>query len=297
MKATSAQTRVEFQNILFATDFSPAAIRAAPFVKRIARHYDANLLILHVRAPVVSTVNVPGAWPIDVQLEAGQEDQYRTNLLETFAGIRTKVLIETGDILSSLQEAIQGNNTDLVVVGTRGRTGLGKLVLGSISEEVFRTVTCPVLTVGPHSDATRGADGQIREILYPTDFRADSQGAATYAVSLAEEFQARLILLHVIREPEPGDLVFVHKAMEAAQELLRKLVPPGAEAWCKPECLVERGDPAEKILEIAKLRESDLIVLAVRPETGVPGAAIHLPIATAHKVVSHATCPVLTIRS
>jgi nucleotide-binding universal stress UspA family protein len=115
-------------------------------------------------------------------------------------------------------------------------------------------------------------------------------------VSLAQEFQSRLILLHVIPELKAGDLVTAADVAEPAAKLLRKLVPPEAESWCKPEYFVERGDPAEKILEFANLRETDLIVLGVRPEQGVPGAATHLPIATAHKVVSRAACPVLTVR-
>ena len=211
-------------------------------------------------------------------------------------GSERSVVIEEGDIQSCLKAAIERNNTDLVVIGTRGRTGLGKLLLGSVAEEIFRTVSCPVLTVGPDSSASRGAGGKFREILYATDFSPESQGAAAYAVSLAQEFQSRLILLHVIPEPKAGDLVSAADVTTSTDKLLRKLVPPEAEAWCKPEYFVERGDPAEKILEIAKLRETDLIVLGVRPEEGVPGAATHLAIATAHKVVSHATCPVLTVR-
>jgi len=67
-------------------------------------------------------------------------------------------------------------------------------------------------------------------------------------------------------------------------------VPDEAEVWCEPEYFVERGDPAERILDLANLREVDLIVLGAQPERGVPGAATNLPIATAHKVVAHANC-------
>ena len=115
-------------------------------------------------------------------------------------------------------------------------------------------------------------------------------------MSLAQEFQSRLILLHVIPERKAGDLVCAADVMTSSKELLRKLLPPEADAWCQPEYFVELGDPVEKILEFANGRETDLIVLGVRPEKGVPGAATHLPIAIAHKIVSRATCPVLTVR-
>ena len=294
MKTATARTAVGFCNILFATDFSSAAAHAIPFVKRIAKHYDANLVALHVRPPVVNPLTEPAYWPTEETIRK-ENEELREQLLDSFAGIRVTQLIAEGDIQSRLQEAIAKNDTDLVVIGTRGRTGLGKMLLGSVAEEIFRTVTCPVLTVGPHAETSRGADGQIREILYATDFASPSPAAAAYAVSLAQEFQARLILLHVIAEPKVGELVSAHDVTQAAKDLLRKLVP--AEAWCKPEFFVERGNPADRILELAHLRESGVIVLGVKPEGGVPGAATHLPNATAHKVVSHAECPVLTARS
>jgi nucleotide-binding universal stress UspA family protein len=296
MKTATARTAVRFRNILFATDFSAAAAQAIPYVKKIAKNYDADLVALHVRPPVVNPMTEPGTWPIDVEAAKAQDDQHREEVLDAFAGIRTKVLIEEGGIQPCLNAAIAENNSDLVVIGTRGRTGLGKLIMGSVAEGIFRTVTCPVLTVGPHSDPSHGAGGTFREILYATDFSPESKGAAAYAVSLAQEFQSRLILLHVIPERKAGDLVCAADVMTSSKELLRKLLPPEADAWCQPEYFVELGDPVEKILEFANGRETDLIVLGVRPEKGVPGAATHLPIAIAHKIVSRATCPVLTVR-
>jgi nucleotide-binding universal stress UspA family protein len=293
MKAAPARTLTQFRNILFATDFSSAAARAVPYVRKIASRYDANLVSLHVKPPLATPMTYAATWPADMERARTQDNQHRDELLGTFPGIRMQVEIVEGEIQSRLHEAIRKNNTDLVVIGTRGRTGLGKLLLGSAAEEIFRTLTCPVLTVGPHCNPARG---NFREILYATDFTSESQIAAAYAVSLAEEFQARLVLLHVIPEKGPGDLVSASEISDAAHQLLSKLVPEEATAWCMPEYLVESGDPADKILETALLRESDLIVLGVKPEKGIPGAATHLPMATAHRVVSHAICPVLTVR-
>jgi nucleotide-binding universal stress UspA family protein len=292
MKAATAKTAVGFRNILFATDFSPAAARAVPYVKRIAKRYDADVVALYVRPPIVNPMMEPATWPVDIEGAKAQDKFCRKELLDTFAGIRTKVLIEEGSIDLCLKSAMEANHTDLVVIGTRGRTGAAKLLLGSVAEEIFRTVTCPVLTVGPHASMAGG----IREILYATDFSPESAHAAAYAVSMAQEFQSRLILLHVIPKQKPGDLVSATDVTTSSEQLLRKMVSPEAAFWCKPEYFVLRGDPAEQIIEFAKLREPDLVVLGVRPESGVPGAATHLPIATAHKVVSHAPCPVLTVR-
>ena len=296
MKTATAKAAIGFRNILFATDFSPAAARAIPYVKKIAKHYDAALVALHVRTPVVNPMTEPATWPIYLEAAKAQDEQHRGELLATFAGIPTQVLIEEGSIETCLKEAIEKNDTNLVVIGTRGRTGVEKLLLGSVAEEIFRAVPCPVLTVGPRAyDSAQPAD-QLREILYSTDFSPASLKAAAYAVSLAQEFQSRLVLLHVIAPQQPGDLISTTDLKAAAEKLLQQVVPPEAQDWCKPEYHVVEGDVAEKILEFATLREPDLIVLGVRQEEGVPGAASHLPIATAHKVVSRATCPVLTIR-
>jgi len=296
MKTATAKVAVGFRNILFATDFSPAAARAIPYVKKIAKHYDAALVALHVRTPVVNPMIEPATWPIYLEAAKAQDEQHRGELLATFAGIPTQVLIEEGSIETCLKEAIEKNDTNLVVIGTRGRTGVEKLLLGSVAEEIFRAVPCPVLTVGPRAyDSAQPAD-QLREILYSTDFSPASLKAAAYAVSLAQEFQSRLVLLHVIAPQQPGDLISTTDLKAAAEKLLQQVVPPEAQDWCKPEYHVVEGDVAKKILEFAALREPDLIVLGVRQEGGVPGAASHLPIATAHKVVSRATCPVLTIR-
>ena len=297
MKTAAVQAPSRFQHILFATDFSSAAVSAILYVKRLANHYEADVFVFHVRPPAVNPMTRPATWPVDLEFAKAQDEEHRNQLLDAFSGVPTKVMIEAGDIVSELNKAIKKNNIDLIVLGTHGRSGLAKLLLGSIAEEIFRTTECPVLTVGPHSDSTRDNNGQLREILFATDFASGSQGPAAYAVSLAQEFQARLVMLHVIHESKVGDLVSAYDVTEASQKLLRKLVPAEAQAWCKPEYIVERGNPAETILRIAQLRESDLIVLGVKEENGVPGASTHLPITTAHKVVSRAVCPVLTVKS
>lgn len=206
------------------------------------------------------------------------------------------MLILEGDLWSNLAAVIEANQIDLIVMGTRGRTGIGKFLLGSVAEEIFRQAPCPVLTVGPYAVSEPEQGGEFTHILFATDFSPESVAAAPYAISLAQECQAYLTLLHVIEEPKAGDLVRPPELVASSEQLLRKLVPPEAELWCVPEYAIERGKAAQKILEVAAHSKAGLIVLGVRRPSGVPGAATHLPIATAHKVVSDAACPVLTVR-
>jgi len=291
-----APARTKFDNILYATDFSPAAAHAIPFVKKFAKHFQSKLVALHVRPPAITPITQAQAsiWEADIEATRAADEYHCQLLVESFSGIETNVLITDGSVQDDLNEAIKKNNTDLVIIGTRGRTGLIKMLLGSVAEEIFRTVPCPVLTVGPHAENSKA---EIREILFATDFATDPQAAAAYAVSLAQEFQARLTLLHVVPEPKAGELVGWHDLKESSRNMLDSLVPEEARSWCKPEFFVERGDPAERILDLAHLREVDLIVLGAQPESRVPGAATHLPTSTAHKVVAHANCPVLTMRN
>jgi nucleotide-binding universal stress UspA family protein len=295
MPTAAVATHTRFENILFATDFSDAAAQAVPYVKHIAKHYQSNIVALHVRPPLVNPMTQLSTWPIDVEAVRNMDADFRKELNRAFAGCRAEIVIQEGEVVPAVEAAIDTHHVDLLVMGTRGRTGLGKLLMGSIAEDIFRNVTCPVLTVGPHA-LERGRHGEFREILYATDFSSESGKVAAYALSLAREFQARLVLLHVITEPKPGELVVWSDVEKSAKKVLRSLVPDEAEAWCKAEFFVERGDAAERILDLANLRESDLIILGTQAETGMRGAATNLPIAIAHRIVSRASCPVLTVR-
>jgi nucleotide-binding universal stress UspA family protein len=239
----------------------------------------------------------PNTWAVDLEIAKKEDEQQRREMLDTFPGSRTTVLIAEGGIQACLEKVVKDKDIDLVVLGTRGRTGAAKLLLGSIAEEIFRSVECPVLTVGPLANFCADRTGKFHEVLFATNFSSESREAATCAVSLALESQSHLVIMHVIPDQQAGDLVSPTDVGHSVQELLRDAVPAEARGWCNVEYLVKRGNAAEKILETAEHKHSDLIVIGVKKETGVPGASTHLPIATAHKVVSRATCPVLTVRS
>jgi nucleotide-binding universal stress UspA family protein len=289
MNTVTGKSVVGFRHILFATDFSLAAAQAIPYVKTLAKYCDADLVVLHVRNPILSPMAAPDAYHIYLQPTKAEDERNRKELLETFAGIPTEVLIKAGGIQFRLESVIEDKHTDLVVIGTRGRTGPKKMLLGSVAEGIFRTVKCPVLTVGLHAGQRSSLRGHIREILYATDFSPESQHAAAFAVSLAEEFQARLVVLHVVADQKVGDLVANHEVMASSEKLVRQVIPWDTQAWCKPEYFVLRGGAANAIVEFAAIREPDLIVLGARREKGVRGPATHLPTAIPHKD------PVLTV--
>jgi nucleotide-binding universal stress UspA family protein len=295
MKIIEAQTKIQIKNILFATDFSPAANAALPFAFTLARRYAAKVHAVHVSvsdlyltAPAGALTGLPG------EEKAIKERLHE--LLKDAGEVGCDVIAGTGDVWQVIAAIVAQRGIDLIVIGTRGRTGVGKLLLGSVAEKIFRLATCPVLTVGPHCAAELGGSAEFQRILLATDLSPESMNVAAYAISLAQENQARLTLLHVIERHKTGEFLSPDQLVSSSLRVLDHLVPEAARLWCSPDSVVAVGDPAEKILDIAEQKKADLIVLGVHAARGVPGAATHLPMAVAHKVVSHAHCPVFTAR-
>lgn len=298
MANVAVGARISLKNILYLTDFSEPSEAALPFAISVAREYGAKVHAFHVLIPGGYTYMTPELVEaaLENQDEIARESMQRVE--SQLAGLSHESVIERGTgIWPGLERAIKEYAIDLIVLGTHGRTGAQKLLLGSVAEEVFRQSPVPVLTIGPAERTGTHKAAKFRHVLFATDFTAESLAAAPYAISMAQENNAGLILLHVMKEPEirSTDQAAEDAKSNAAYQL-HEIVPATAELWCRPEAVVKFGSPAEQILKTAKERDADLIVLGVRDARGRIGAATHLERTTAHKVVVHATCPVLTVR-
>jgi nucleotide-binding universal stress UspA family protein len=281
---------VTFDNILFATDFSKHSNVALPFALSIAHKYNSKLFPVHVIAPPPL-----GNFPtIEMQALAAQSvreaHEYVKHIESRLAGVPHETLVKKGDIWDELSSVTKEKNIDLIVLGTHGRAGVSKLLIGSVAERIFRQSSCPVLTVGPNVAGEPKSIADIHTILCPIDFTAESLAAFPYAVSLAQENQARLYLMHVVPAP------VLEYEESALMSRLKSLVPPEANLWCEPKAFVESGDAGERILEQAEELGIDLIILGIRPVSTLAGTRTHLGMATAYKVVSRAICPVLSVR-
>jgi nucleotide-binding universal stress UspA family protein len=296
MNATATRTRISLKHILYATDFSPAAAAALPYVKGLASHYGARVHAVHVQLPAAYPIVGPEMMPQVIEAAEEQAKLEAQELHEMLANVPHDVSVSEGALWPTITNMVRQQNIDLIVIGTRGRTGMARAVLGSVAEEIFRRAPCPVLTVGPHISKDTDRRLGMKEILYATDFSPASLSALPYATSLAQEHQARLTILHVIGEEKLGELVHAKNYVESTQRRLRELVPSEAKFWCEPNFRVEQGPAAEKIMEVAIALGADLIVLGVRGVVGHMGATTHLFRPTAHRVVTRAECPVLTVR-
>src|SRR5207253_8430827 len=207
MQAVQARTRITLKNILFATDFSPAADLAALIAIQIARPYGAKVYGVHVNRFDDYTAAAPNAWAAMAEAAEQETKEDARRLNAQLQGIEHEVVVGEGKIWEVMSDLIERKEIDLVVLGTRGRTGIGKTLFGSVAEEILRQSPCPVLTVGPHTNPWSDEYAKMREILYATDLATDTPIAAPYAISLAQENQAHLVLLHVMEDPQVGDLV------------------------------------------------------------------------------------------
>lgn len=305
---TTTFSGLAIRNVLFAADFSPISETALPYAAAICRRFGSTLHLAHVMSDAGVLMMSGGIDYVSlgtIYEDAHTEAKERLERISMRLGeMPHRCHVRHGQVWKNLADVVAENRIDLIVVGTHGRGGIGKLLLGSVAEDILRHAPCPVLTVGPQVSgrtkfpATEGrhrdvapVDLELREILFATNFSPNAARAASAAVRLAEEFHARLTLLHVIENyselgSRPGP-------MEDGLRRLQELIPENTALQYAPERALEFGAAAENILRIASERDADMIVLGARGPIGVGGT--HLPWSTAHDVLAHAHCPVLTV--
>ena len=164
----------------------------------IARQFDSEIIIVHAVAPEPRQAVPMDPIPDEMDTEyAEAKRQLRLlDLRPELNAILHFTILERGVTSEVIASVVERENADLLVLGTSGRTGLKKLALGSVAEELLRMVDCPVLTVGPHDSTSPEAN--FKSILFATDFGASSERAFQYAANIAERNQAKVILLHAI---------------------------------------------------------------------------------------------------
>jgi nucleotide-binding universal stress UspA family protein len=288
--ALSVEPTVTPSNILFATDFSRQSAFVLEYVLAIARKWGSKVYAVHVMPEPVglTTSTREGLRAVGVQPKSEIPVELE-GLKKTLSTIPHEVLYPRGDIWFELSKIVEANKIDLIVAGTHGRGGVAKFLMGSVAEKIFRRASCPVLTVGPAVSGEPESVVDLHEVLFATDLSAVSMAALPYAISLAQENNARLYILHVMENPVTvGD-------ENVLKERLRSFVPQEAKLTSPPKVIIEFGPPAQRILAVAEGLGVDLIVLGARRTPMYFEASGHLSLATAYSVVSQAICPVLTV--
>jgi len=296
VETRSPLSRAPLANILLATDFSSGSEKALHYALNLARRFSATLYLVHVVTPDPLHPGNSAAARRQIEDAWREGQQFTTRLIVSgdLKDIQDRLFVVRGELWPSLDEIVRDKKIDLMVVGTRGRGGLIKMLLGSTAEEIFRQSPCPVLTVGP-SSVPPPADGlTLQRILYATDFTRQSLHAGDFALSLAQRYRSHLIMLHVIEEKNEGNALRKSSALEDAKTQLRTLVPADSDLESEPEFVVGFGTPASRILSVAAEKTPDLIVLGVT--RSLPGRLARRW-TTASEVAAKSTCPVLTVRA
>jgi nucleotide-binding universal stress UspA family protein len=285
--------------ILVPTDFTAQSDAALTYARLFARTFNASLHLMHVTAtnspPPHAAAKFAGGRPAAMTpLRDRITDEDRRRLI-------TVRVVEGTDPAGPITRYAETTNAGLIVMGTHGRGGIARLVMGSVAETVVRTAPCPVLTV--HA-APRSSVVGIRRILVPTDFSAASDAAFDWARVLGSRFAAPVHLLHVLPEINldggRGSEDFVTESPEArslrladARERLTHRLPTDARTSPRITTEVVFGAPAKTIEGYAADNGFDLIVMGTHGRTGI---AHLLEGSVAERVVRGAASPVMTIR-
>jgi nucleotide-binding universal stress UspA family protein len=288
--------------ILLATDLSPASDPAWHEAHRLGQLCAAEIVVVHVVPP--SYFVPPGLCApsmaqdlVDAAYRAAQDGVEQ--MLAGMAGspVKVRTRIETGVPASRVLEIVREEAADLLVVGTHGRSGLGRVVLGSVADRVLRQAACPVVTV--RSDLRRDHRHPTRRICYATDFSETARAAWPWVLRLARPAAAEVDLVHVALGPLPdrhlaaeviGEMArfFDEQARAEAERFLQNTELPRARVHVR----IGHGVEADQIVHWARAREADLIIMGTHGWSGVVRWMLG---SVAQRVIQTAPCPVLTV--
>ncbi|MBM3818816.1 MAG: universal stress protein [Acidimicrobiia bacterium] len=301
---------ITIARILCPTDFSDGSRHALDHAMSIARWYRSQVTVLHVHrltTPVYAVA--PVTMPVGAQVLTltAAETAHLLDALEEFVapergqGTAVETALEQDfDVADAVLARAGTMRADLIVLGTHGRSGFQRFMLGSVAEKLLRRADCPVLTVPPRAGDVERPISMRPRILCAVDFSKASARALDYAASLARESDGALTALHVVDVPPessdpslPDISAYRTARFEEARLALAGTVAALDEGW-KAAPLVLAGKPSREILRVAAEQQDDLIVMGVLGRGALDRAFFG---STAEHVVRQASCPVLTLRA
>jgi nucleotide-binding universal stress UspA family protein len=294
---------MQVKSILCPIDFSEFSIRAYHYAVSLAEHYEAKLVALHI----VELWKYPfadfAAYETDFAKVSAALDEGGEARLQEFVGNHSPeefhplVAVNQGNASDLILSFAQEQNIELIVMGTHGRRGFDRLVLGSTTDRVMRRAPCPVLAISKTPQESIAADSgrhhvhRLNRVLYCTDFSEHSERALSYAISATAEYDAELTLLHVIehvpRSANPEEL------LATCEQRLITLIPETRETL-KVKEVVRKGKPYEEIVRYAQETQVDLITMAARGADALDRAVFG---STTYRVIQLGPCPVLAVHT
>ena len=294
--------------ILLATDGSQGSAVAADYAFALARSWGASLTLMNVLEcpPGLDPQNPVNQLYLTELMKRATSELAALKARAVDRGISAHTRIATGIPSEEVLSVATGEDPDLIVVGTRGKTGLAHVLLGSTAERIIRGAPCPVLAARAQPDGEEQAVGKRRDpshlerILAPVDFSDCSLDSLEYAALVAQRSKAALTLLHVLEPISYGlDFTFPHRAKRESikaghTKRLSDLVSALASVGVPSEFLLLGGLPTDSILDAARTQLADLIVMGTHGRRGLSHALFG---SIAESVLRKSSCPVLMVRS
>lgn len=285
---------IAIHNILLATDFSDCSKRALGYALGIASRYKSQLHLFHCIDPTPYNLIDPS--PIQTacddarreleQLVSDLRREHRTR------NVKLNTLVSAGDLIDLLTDAVKNLNVDLIIVGTHGRTGWRKAILGSVTELVVDQSSCPVLSVGRFADRIRIQEFGPESILLAYGASARSQLAESYAVSLARKYNSRLSVVDVV--DDKGGRVLAQVSQLKLSEHDVRNTTLDAPLTIPSQLPIDIDAQSDLILQVADQTAADVIVLAVPATHRFSDRFVST---NSYRVVCGARCPVLTVHA
>lgn len=283
--------------ILVATDLSDLD-RLMPYAFQQAHETGARLILLHVLAAgtgmSIDTAGMPLYDPAGA-LEVAEKAMAPWCEMARRQSLVCDGLVREGVASQQIAAAVRQFQADRILLGTRSRSKLGKLLLGSVAEQVLRSVNLPVITVGPEAHLPETDVNPEKVVLYATTLREASRPSAALACQIAASQRAKLVLLHVlppIDEMARKGLATGQDAI-ALRELRLVASQTGTNCCSAVEAYVAHGNPTVEILAGASERRASLVVLGATQRSALENLTRDR---TIYRVLAHARCPVLTLK-
>jgi len=293
---------LEIKLIVCPVDFSEFSIRAYHYAVSLAEHYRAKMVAQHIvelwRYPYADYAASQGDYQEFWRaLREGGEERLREFVKKhTHDEIQPELVVHEGIAADSILSFAQAQKADVIVMGTHGRRGFDRLVLGSVTDRVMRTAPCPVLAISKlaHDFMAAGEERHhvhhLSRILFCTDFSENSERALNYAISATAEYDAELALLHVLEDVPSTPKR--EETIATATEQLNKLIPREERKTLKTKTAVRIGKPYEQIIQFALEAQIDMVTMGVSGRGTFDRAVFG---STTYRVIQLGPCPVLAV--
>ncbi|MEY7851107.1 universal stress protein [Natrarchaeobius sp. A-rgal3] len=263
-------------SILIPTDGSDGALEGAKHALALASRTDADVHVLSVvavRSDVDESIDAPESVYASLEAEAEDAVEAVASMARSHdADLEVTTTVTRGTPFQSIREYATRRGIDVIAMGTKGRSGLDRVLLGSVTENVLRTARTPVLAVPPNADATEIDEVAFDEFLLPTDGSDGAAIATDWGIELARRLGSTIHTVYSVDSSrlgvgEPADLLSAleHRGEDALDSVRQR----AGDAGVSVSGALATGSPTDVVLTTAAKREVDLIVMGTHGRTGI----------------------------